>query len=95
MSPKHLVSNIRHQHWCSRRQMIASMLVTDVGDEMCWWQLLNIGDGLAILVTNIHYHLTVTFKNCNHGQLRNIFSESASKAGSYAKTKAKYVVIIK
>ena len=27
-----------------------SMLVTDVGDEICWWQLWDIGDRFEILV---------------------------------------------
>ena len=30
------------------------MLVTDVGDEMCWWQLQNIGDGFGVFD---HQHL--------------------------------------
>jgi len=43
--------------------VITSILMTDIGDEMCWWQLLYT-DGklvtvLAILVTNIHYLLTL------------------------------------
>ena len=25
-------------------QMVTSMLVTDVGDEMCWWQVWDVGD---------------------------------------------------
>ena len=25
----------------------SSMLVTDIGDEMCWWQLWDVGDGLS------------------------------------------------
>ena len=32
-----------------------SMLVTDVGDEMCWEMLAAV---LAVFVTNILYHLT-------------------------------------
>ena len=48
--------------WYSRANQrakfkITSMLVTDNGDEMCWWQLWDVGDGLAFLVTNIQYHL--------------------------------------
>ena len=36
------------------------MLVTDIGHELCWWQLKDVGDNYkmtvsAILVTNIHY----------------------------------------
>ena len=52
-SPTQTVSNIRHQHRChpngeqiSTHQTvtITSMLVTDVGDQMCWWQLWDVGD---------------------------------------------------
>ena len=38
--------------------MASSMLVTDFGEEMRWWQLDD-GDGLAILVTNIRYRITL------------------------------------
>ena len=31
------------------------MLETDIGDEMCWSQILDVRDGFAILVTNIRY----------------------------------------
>ena len=34
------------------------MLVTDIVDEMCWCQLLDVGDGSAILFTNNHYLCT-------------------------------------
>ena len=37
---------------------VTSMLVTNVGDAMCWWQLYDVCDGLAILVTNIHFLFT-------------------------------------
>ena len=35
-----------------------SMYVTDVGDGICWRQFCDVGDGLAVLVTNILYLLT-------------------------------------
>ena len=37
------------------QKAVTSMLVTEVGDEMCWWQLSDVGNGFAILVTNIHF----------------------------------------
>ena len=39
-------------------QQFDSMLVTDVGDEMCWQKLWAVGDVLAVFVTNIIYLLT-------------------------------------
>ena len=48
LSLTYLVSNIRHQE---RRnpavKRVTSKLMTDVADEMCWWQLLVVGDGLG------------------------------------------------
>jgi len=36
-----------------KEHAVASMLVTEVGDEMCWWQLSDVRNCFAILVTNI------------------------------------------
>ena len=35
------------------------MLVTDVGDKMCWRQLWDVGDGFGRFFTNILYLLTL------------------------------------
>ena len=64
--------------------MATSMLVTDVGDVMFWRQLWDVGDGLAVVVTNILYLLTLasgtnieilsqTFKNCHQDKGTNIY----------------------
>ena len=36
---------------CQKIQ-VTSMLVTDVGDQMCWWQVWDIGDRFRMLVTD-------------------------------------------
>ena len=33
---------------------VASMLVTDVGDEMCWWQIWDVGDQFNDHIENIY-----------------------------------------
>ena len=56
-----------HQHKLSstsvtnidRETLTTRILMTDVGDEMCWWQLWGIVDGLAVFVANIVYLSTL------------------------------------
>ena len=31
------------------------LMIIDVGDKMCWWQLWDVGDGLAVLIIKILY----------------------------------------
>ena len=61
-------------------ETIISMLVTDVGDEMCWWHFEDFGDSLGyfgqqhpLYVTNIEI-LSPTSKNCHQRQVTNIFT---------------------
>ena len=47
--------------------MVTSMLVTDVGDQMCWWQDFDVGDKLR------HQHRdlgTVTSEKKNTGPIQ-------------------------
>ena len=37
--------------------MLTSVLVTDVGDEMCWWRLYDVGDGFS----NFDYQHSLSF----------------------------------
>ena len=37
------------------KESATSMLVTDVGDKICWRQVRDVGDGLADFVTDILY----------------------------------------
>jgi len=38
---------------------ITSMLVSDIGDQICWWQVWDVGDRFRILMTNfIHWKIT-------------------------------------
>ena len=32
---------------------VTSMLVTNVGDQICWWQILDVGDRFRMLVTDL------------------------------------------
>ena len=34
---------------------VTSMLVTDIGDQMCWWQVWDIGDRFRMLMINLIY----------------------------------------
>ena len=50
-------STLRPMHSCQHRiqsvdksNTVASMLVTDVGDQMCWWQVLDVGENLRVFV---------------------------------------------
>ena len=45
---------------CWPTMLVRSILVTDVGDEMCWRQLFYVDDGFGHSVKNIHYlHFTL------------------------------------
>ena len=38
------------------KKRVTSMLVTDVGDSMCWWQVWEVGDtfgAFGLMATNI------------------------------------------
>ena len=42
-----------------------SMLVTDVEEEMCWWQLKDVGDGLGYFGHEHHLYLKISV-GCQH-----------------------------
>ena len=46
--------------------LIISMLMTKVGDEMCWWQLINAGDDVTNITVTVYLRLlwlkTLTLK---------------------------------
>ena len=48
------------QNYNEKTQGATSILVTDVGDEMCWRLFWDVGDVLAISVTNILYLSTLS-----------------------------------
>ena len=35
-------------------RMVTSMLVTDVGDKMCWWQVEDVDDRFKMLVADLN-----------------------------------------
>ena len=66
---EHMLSSqykLFNSHAPSLHRSATSMLVTDVGDEMCWSQFKDVGDGssmivLTISVTNIFNLLKIAF----------------------------------
>ena len=57
-----------------------SILLTDLGDEMCWWQFRDIGDWFEMLMTDLLYcesdwpHakvLSLISENCYHHKVNN------------------------
>ena len=51
---------------CTWIYLITSMLMTKVGDEMCWWQLINAGDDVTNITVTVYLRLlwlkTLTLK---------------------------------
>ena len=46
---------------------VSSMLVTDVGDQMCWWQVWDVSDRFRMLVTDL-----IHWGNYQHHKVTNI-----------------------
>ena len=53
--------------------MVTSMLVTDVGDQMCWWQVWDVGDGFRMLVTEL-----IHWENHQHNEKSRQHNDSAT-----------------
>ena len=49
------------------------MLVTDVGDQMCWWQVWDVGDRFIMLVTYL-----IHWENHQHNEKSRQHNESAT-----------------
>ena len=49
--------------------MVTSMLVTDVGDEMCWWKAYGVGDGFRHFG---HYNPLSFYVDIGHKHLKDV-----------------------
>ena len=52
---------------------VTSMLVTDVGDQMCWWQVWDVGDRFRMLVTDL-----IHWENHQHNAKSRQHNDSAT-----------------
>ena len=44
--------NMKYRLYISDVLKVTSILVTDVGDQMCWWQVWDVGDRFRMFVTD-------------------------------------------
>ena len=68
-------------HLPYRYLTVTSMLVTDIGDQMCWWQVWDDGDRFRMLVTDLihwenHQHNEKSRQHNDSGT--NIWNQSPS-----------------
>ena len=61
----------RPRPWSQVIVMVTSMLVTDVGDQMCWWQFWDVGDRFGMLVIDLIHR-----KNHQHNEKRRQHNDS-------------------
>ena len=61
---------------------VTSMLVTDVGDEMCWRQLLDVGDGFGYFdhQHQLSFYLNVWHQHSKDVTKIKILSETSKKS---------------
>ena len=60
------LTDMLHKFYClnlyTKVKKVTSMLVTDVGNELCWWQLSDIGDGFAHF-GSLYFYISIGHQN--------------------------------
>ena len=91
-----LICKVRYGPNNLRSETVTLMLVTDVGDQMCWWQVWDVDDRFRMLVNDLihwenHQHnekvadimiLTPTSQISHHHRVTNITMSSTSLSPS-------------
>ena len=67
--------------------MLKLMLVTDVGDRMCWWQNWDVDDPFSMLVTDLVYSIqNVYWKNQQSNEKIRQYNDSATSISNRSPT---------
>ena len=65
-------------NWLRLWKGVTGMLVTDVGDEMCWWQLSDEDDGFGHFSHKNHFSLNSSAKNQHSKDVTEILSTAVN-----------------